>query len=146
MQVWSWVRKIPWRRKWQPTPVFLPGESHGQRSLVGYSLWGLKESDTTEQLSAHTCILTKKFPVGGPQVIWCPAAFLMPHSVPQMHKALIWQIQKRNKTPSDQSYFLSLPLTGFFSWSLSIVLYWILFPVRGSASNPGSQRQKPDSF
>ena len=32
-----WVRKIPWRRKWQPTPVFLPGESHGQRSLVGYS-------------------------------------------------------------------------------------------------------------
>ena len=33
-----WVRKIPWRRKWQPTPVFLPGESHGQRSLVGYSL------------------------------------------------------------------------------------------------------------
>ena len=33
-----WVRKIPWRRKWQPTPVFLPGESHGQRSLVGYIL------------------------------------------------------------------------------------------------------------
>ena len=32
-----WVRKIPWRRKWQPTPVFLPGESHGRRSLVGYS-------------------------------------------------------------------------------------------------------------
>ena len=41
---------IPWRRAWQPTPVFLPGESHGQRSLVGYSSWGLKESDTTEQL------------------------------------------------------------------------------------------------
>ena len=35
-----WVRKIPWRRKWQPTPVLLPGESHGQWSLVGYSLWG----------------------------------------------------------------------------------------------------------
>ena len=33
-----WVRKIPWRRAWQPTPVFLPGESHGQRSPVGYSL------------------------------------------------------------------------------------------------------------
>ena len=43
-----WVRKIPWRRAWQPTPVFLPGESHGQRSLVGYSPWGRKESDTTE--------------------------------------------------------------------------------------------------
>ena len=43
-----WVRKIPWRRRWQPTPVFLPGKSHGQRSLVGYSPWGCKESNTTE--------------------------------------------------------------------------------------------------
>ena len=37
-----WAGKIPWRRKWQPTPVFLPGESHGQRSLMGYSPWGRK--------------------------------------------------------------------------------------------------------
>ena len=43
-----WVRKIPWGREWQPTPVFLSGESHGQRSLAGYSPWGHKESDTTE--------------------------------------------------------------------------------------------------
>ena len=43
-----WVGKIPWRRKRQPTPVFLPGESHGQRSLAGYSPWGHKEPDTTE--------------------------------------------------------------------------------------------------
>ena len=43
-----WVGKSPWRRKWQPTPVFLPGKSHGWRSLVGYSPWGCKESDTTE--------------------------------------------------------------------------------------------------
>ena len=43
-----WVRKIPWRRKWQPAPIFLPGKSHGQRSLEGYSPWGAKESDTTE--------------------------------------------------------------------------------------------------
>ena len=41
------TRKIPWRRKWQPTPVFLPGKSCGKRSLVGYSPCGLKESDTT---------------------------------------------------------------------------------------------------
>ena len=41
-----WVGMIRWSRKWQPTPVSLPGESHGQRSLVGYSPWGLKESDT----------------------------------------------------------------------------------------------------
>ena len=45
-----WVGKIPWRRKWQPTPVLLPGKFHGQRSLVGYSPWGRKESDTTERL------------------------------------------------------------------------------------------------
>ena len=43
-----WVRNIPLRRKWQPTPVFLPGEPHEQRSLVGYHPWGHKESDTTE--------------------------------------------------------------------------------------------------
>ena len=48
-----WVGKIPWRRKWQPTPVFLPGKSHGQRSLVGYSPWGREESDTTERLHFH---------------------------------------------------------------------------------------------
>ena len=47
----TWVQspgKIPWRRKWQPTPVFLLGEFHEQRSLVGWSPWGHKESDTTE--------------------------------------------------------------------------------------------------
>ena len=43
-----WVRKIPWRRKWPPTPVLLPRIFHGWRSLVGYSTWGCKESDTTE--------------------------------------------------------------------------------------------------
>ena len=48
-----WVGKIPWSRKWQPTPVFLPRESHGQRSLVGFSPWGFKQSDKTKQLS-HT--------------------------------------------------------------------------------------------
>ena len=42
-----WVGKIPWRRKWQPTPVFLTRKFLGQRSLVGYNLWGAKESDTT---------------------------------------------------------------------------------------------------
>ena len=49
-----WVGKIPRRRKWQPTPVLLPGESHGGRGLVGYSPWGRKESDTTERLSLFT--------------------------------------------------------------------------------------------
>ena len=48
-----WVRKIPWRRKWQPTLVFLPGKSHGQRRLEGYSPWGRKQLDITEQSSTH---------------------------------------------------------------------------------------------
>ena len=51
----SWVWKIPWRRKWQSTPVVLPGESHGQRSLADYSPWGCKESDMTEPLTAIIC-------------------------------------------------------------------------------------------
>ena len=60
--------KIPWRRAWQRTPVFLPGESHGHRNLVGYSLWGHKELDTAERLthtfsSAQSC-LTLCNPVG----------------------------------------------------------------------------------
>ena len=48
-----WVRKIPWRRKWQPTAIHLPGKFHGWRSLVGYSPWGRKELDTTEGLHFH---------------------------------------------------------------------------------------------
>jgi len=51
--------KLFWRRQWQPTPVLLPGKSHGQRSLVGCSPWGCTESDTTEQLHfhfSHSCI------------------------------------------------------------------------------------------
>ena len=50
----GWVRKIPWSRKWQPTPVFLPGKSHGQRSLMCYSPWDCKKSDMTE----HACQTT----------------------------------------------------------------------------------------
>ena len=46
-----WVEKIPWRKKWQPTPVFLPGKSHGQRSLAGCSPWSHKELDTTDRVT-----------------------------------------------------------------------------------------------
>ena len=52
------VRKIPWSQKWQPTPVLLPGESHGQRSLVGYSPWGHKELNMTERLRMHARHIT----------------------------------------------------------------------------------------
>ena len=56
-----WVRKVPWRRAWRPPPVFLPGESHGQRSLVGQSPWGHTESDSPEAIHVafgiHMCNL-----------------------------------------------------------------------------------------
>ena len=48
-----WVSRMPWRRAWKPTPVFFPGKSQGQRSLVGYSPRGHKKLDVTEQLSTH---------------------------------------------------------------------------------------------
>ena len=55
----TWVRSLgqedPWRRKWQPTPVLLPGKSHGRRSLVGWSSWGHKELDMMSNFtSLHT--------------------------------------------------------------------------------------------
>jgi len=50
-----WVRKILWKKAWQPTPVFLHGESHGQRSQVGYSPWSCKESDKTEVTAPKFC-------------------------------------------------------------------------------------------
>ena len=62
----SWIR----RRKWQPTPVLLPGESHGWRSLVGYSPWGRKESDTAERLHFHFSIYVK------PSLLIYPSPFI----------------------------------------------------------------------
>ena len=63
-----WVRMVPWRRKWQPIPVFLPGESHGQRSLVGYSPWGHTESDTTKASLLSTATEQKKHKTTGANV------------------------------------------------------------------------------
>ena len=63
-----WVGKIPWRRKWQPTPVFLPGESHGQRSLVGYSPWSLRVGYNLATKSTHSSVF------GGELIqTWCLA-------------------------------------------------------------------------
>ena len=65
-----WVGKIPWSREWQPTSVFLPGESHGQKSLAGYSPWDRKESYTTEQLThTHTHTHTHTSSCGNRQLV-----------------------------------------------------------------------------
>ena len=63
-----WVGKIPWGGEWLPTPVFLPREFHGQRSLAGYGLWGHKESDTTQRLTLS--LLLGVWNDCGP---WCPS-------------------------------------------------------------------------
>ena len=63
----TWVRKIPWRREWQPTPVFLPGESHEQRNLTGYSPWGHKELGTTKQACMQTGQM--RFPFSYPLLV-----------------------------------------------------------------------------
>ena len=60
------VRKIPWRRKWQPTPGFLPGKFHGQRRLVGYCPWGHRESDMTQ----HTCTHGVGLGFSGSRIQW----------------------------------------------------------------------------
>ena len=59
-EFYPWVEKILWRRAWLPTPVFWPGEFHGQRSLAGYSPRDHKESDTTERLSLSETFLVVK--------------------------------------------------------------------------------------
>ena len=78
-----WVRKIPWRTAWQPTPVFLPGESHGQRSLVGDSPWGcrvktwpkpLSMRAQTTVLSSICCTIRSRWGILGPVILY--AVFL----------------------------------------------------------------------
>ena len=69
------VGKIPWRRKGQPTPVFLPGKSHGQRSLAGFSPWGCKDSDRTLQLN-YKCLRTNRFNSLGLSLLICNATHL----------------------------------------------------------------------
>ena len=70
----SWIGKISWIRKWQPTPVLLPGNSHGQRSLVGNSPWGRKELDMTEQLNNNSLL-----------IVWIPAISQVSIPSPSLH-------------------------------------------------------------
>ena len=83
----TWVRSLgwedPWGRAWQPPPAFLPGEFHGQRSLVGCSPWDCKESDTTERLStaqhmAGLCVGTSVFVRAGISYSWVPFILALP--------------------------------------------------------------------
>ena len=105
-----WVRKIPWRRKWQPIPVILPGKSHEQRTLVGYSPWSCKESDTTEQLSAST----------GTGYLFCTWAFLVTQVVanpPAMQETPVPFLGQQDPLEKGQATHLSfLGLPWWLSW------------------------------
>ena len=67
----TWVGKIPWRKEWLPTPIFLPGEFHVQRSLAGYRPWGCKQSNTNEQLTP------RKRKVHSPLLLTLPKHYLI---------------------------------------------------------------------
>ena len=92
-----WVRKIPWRRARQPTPVFLPGEFHGLRSLVGYGLLGCKESDTTEQLThTHTYLGKKLTSHRRPEAFMKESNGLRHSHHPRLLKICSWEAESLN--------------------------------------------------
>ena len=79
-----WVGKILWRRKWQPTPVLLPGKSHGWRSLVGCSPWGHEESDMTERLHFHFHALEREMATHASVLAWRIPGAAEPGGLPSM--------------------------------------------------------------
>ena len=109
-----WVGKIPWRRKWQPAPVFLPGKSHRQRSLAGCSPWGRKESDTTERLNNNNNlnenILNKHLTFQAGRIL------MKPKQLDWIQPTFLWQ------TSEDSLY--NLPESSVFEF------LFILLPLR----------------
>ena len=107
-----WVGKIPWKRKWQPTPVFLPGKPHGQRSLMGYSPWGCKELDMTDHKSIwNTCFSD--------------------HSLPALPYPG-WVLQRRESTWSKTGFPVSTLLTlCFYIFGCALGLAGSQFPDQG---------------
>ena len=92
----SWIYghvlgKIPWRREWLPTPVFLPGEFHGQRSLVGYSLWARKKSDMTERLTLSLHWPAK--PCHSGQVFWSHSSLFRRWLIPCNPLSLLMELK-----------------------------------------------------
>ena len=104
-----WVRKIPWKRKWQLAPVFLPGKFHGQRSLVDYSPLGHKEWNMTE----HECTyINKCIYMVGPPYTWVPHPWIQP--------ALDWKyLGKRNSKKYQKAIWICW--TGNYLHSIYIV-------------------------
>ena len=107
----TWVGKVPWRREWQPTPVFLPGEFHGQRSLAGCSPWACKESDTTAQLTFPLPLFHMPLRLVPPPIKFPTALLLRPSGVPAVHFCLnpsqvfksSWSQWEHRQTPAEVS-------------------------------------------
>ena len=116
-----WVGKIPWRRKWQPSLILLPGESHGQRSLAGYSPWGqrVRHISATECTHAHvwTCTHTHR------------------HTHTRIRKTVRWEPVPPSRMCGDQE---TPHVHGACSaaWSGSPRLRWALSGVPGAAAQP----------
>ena len=95
-----WIGKIPWRGKWQPTPVLMPGEFHGPRSLVGYSPWGCKKLEMTEGINSnksdHECNACNKIQtlqwLTEPDVTATFASFSHSHSQSHWSPCYSWEI------------------------------------------------------
>jgi len=124
-QVWGWaslacwkLERLPWRREWQPTPVFLPGEFHGQRSLGGYSPGGHKELNVTEQLRHTEQLRTVRLTVS-----WIPVPLI---STQLTHRvwlfAIPWTVARQTS--------LSMELSRREYWSR------LPFPLPGESSRP----------
>ena len=118
-----WVGKILWRRKWQPTPVLLPGKSHRWRSMVGYSPWGHKKSDTTEQLHSltHWTHSGSWALVSAP--FW-PTSELSPELSILISKHLMgsstWQNSKIFKPNTSKIKFMTIPQTCLPAFSVLV--------------------------
>ena len=123
----TYIQISPWRRKWQPTPVFLSEKSHGQRSLAGYSPWGHKELDTTEQLNHHHHRFVRK------QVSWSG----IPISIRIFH-SLLWSTQSKVLAWSMKQMFFWNSLA--FSMIHQMLASWslVLLPFLNPAYTSGS--------
>ena len=116
-----WVGKIPWRRAWQPTPVFLPGKSHGQRSPAGYSPWGCENSDTTE-MTQHACVLSWAGLTAPGSCFWClnsqyNCLFLLPFPLP----LILFQQHWTNAVPSRSKHVKNPSTSGRTYMSLGMM-------------------------
>ena len=118
-----WVRKIPWRSEQQPTPVFLPGESHGQRSLVGYSPW---KSDITKHLTQQTPSTSTYWLLDGAQSLCQDVSFLESSLIcltpvsffPRVSHSCPYPFRRLSKTTAGSSRFHQI--NHFCYWSLNM--------------------------